>query len=92
MYIILPYTKKQAEKLNVIVKPSTRAGKKIDVYTKKGDYITSIGDINYLDYPYYIKLHGQKVADERRRLYWIRHEKDRKVKGTRGYYAGHLLW
>ena len=92
MYTIEPYTKEQAKKLNVIVKPSTRAGKKLDVYDSKGNYITSIGDINYLDYPKYLKKYGKTIAEQRRKLYYIRHEKDRKIKGTAGYYASHLLW
>jgi len=92
MYIITTYTKNQAKKLNVIVLPSEKKNKKIDVYDVYGNFIVSIGDINYLDYPNYTKLYGKKIADERKRLYKIRHKKDRLVKGTAGYYADQLLW
>jgi len=38
------------------------------------------------------KQYGKKIADERKRLYKIRHKKDRLVKGSPGYYADQLLW
>jgi predicted double-glycine peptidase len=92
MYIITTYTKNKAKKLNVIVLSSDKKNKKIDVYDVYGKFIVSIGDPNYLDYPNYTKQYGKKYADERKRLYKIRHKKDRLVKGTAGYYADQLLW
>jgi hypothetical protein len=92
MYIITTYTKKKAKKLNVIVLSSDKKNKKIDVYDVYGKFIVSVGDPNYLDYPNYTKKYGKKVADERKRLYKIRHKKDRLIKGTAGYYADQLLW
>jgi hypothetical protein len=35
-YRIKSYSKQRAEKLGVIIKPSTVSGKKIDVFNKKG--------------------------------------------------------
>ena len=32
------------------------------------------------------------TANERRKMYKIRHQKDRLKKGTNGYYADQLLW
>tara|TARA_Y100001937_G_C7115836_1_gene330087 strand:+ start:1656 stop:1934 length:279 start_codon:yes stop_codon:yes gene_type:complete len=90
-YRIKEYTKKQARKLGVQVKPSKVKGKKIDVF-KKGKKVASVGAIGYNDYPTYIQKKGKKYADERRRLYKIRHNKDRKVRGSAGYYADKLLW
>jgi hypothetical protein len=92
VYKILPYTVSQARRLNVKVKPSIRKGKKIDVYDKSGNFLTSVGAKGYLDYPTYKKLFGKKVADQRRRLYKQRHQADRKVKGSAGYFADQLLW
>ena len=92
MYRILPYTQAQARRLNVKVKPSTRQDKKIDVFDNKGNYITSVGAKGYLDYPNYKRLYGKTVADQRRRLYKIRHQADRIVKGSPGYFADQLLW
>lgn len=92
MYIILPYTKAKAKKLNVILKPSVRKNKKIDVFDKKGNYIVSIGASGALDYPNYVKYYGKEYADKRRKLYKLRHQKDRLIKGTAGYYADQLLW
>jgi hypothetical protein len=92
MYKILPYTAAQARRLNVMIRPSSRKGKKIDVFDKEGYYITSVGARGYLDYPTYKKLFGKTVADQRRKLYKARHDKDRKVKGSPGYFADKLLW
>jgi len=92
MYKILPYTLAQAKRLNVKVRLSSKAEKKIDVYDRKGNFIVSVGAKGYLDYPTYKKLFGKAVADQRRKLYKARHEKDRKVKGSPGYFADKLLW
>ena len=90
-YTITNYTFKQAKKIGVTVKPSTNKTKKIDVY-KKGKKIASIGAYGMNDFPTYIKKRGIKFAKTRRRLYKIRHNKDRKKKGSNGYYANFLLW
>lgn len=82
----------QAKRLNVIVKASKKEGKKIDVFTKDGKYITSIGAKGYLDYPYYLKYYGKQIADKKRKLYKIRHAKDRMIKFSRGWFADQLLW
>jgi hypothetical protein len=92
MYHITPYTKHRAQLLGVEVKPaSNQSKKKIDVY-KKGHKIASIGAKGYGDYPTYLQTKNKTFADERRRLYKIRHEKDRKIKGTPGYFSDQLLW
>ena len=62
--------------------PSTTPGKKIDVYA--GKKLASIGDTAYSDYPTYLQDKGKAFADERRRLYHIRHKKDEQKKGTPG--------
>jgi hypothetical protein len=90
-YTITNYTKQQANKLGVVVKPSSVKGKKIDVF-KNGEKIASVGALGYSDYPTYMKTKGKVYADERRRLYKIRHTKDRNVRGSDGYYADKLLW
>ena len=87
MYKILPYTLAQAKRLNVKVRPSSKADKKIDVYDRKGNFVVSVGAKGYLDYPTYKKLFGKEVADQRRKLYKIRHARDRKVKGSPGYFC-----
>lgn len=88
MYKIKNYTLEKAQQLGVLVKPSSNKNKKLDVY-KNGKKVVSIGDIHFKDYPTYMQLNGQVYADERRRLYNIRHKKD---KGTAGFYASKLLW
>lgn len=74
MYHITDYTKARAKEINVEVRPSKDPKKKIDVY-RDGQFIHSIGATNYSDYSTYIKEKGQAYADERRRLYHIRHTK-----------------
>lgn len=88
MYDIKDYTFKRAKKLNLIIKPSKIKDKKIDVY-KDNRKIASIGDINYSDYPTYIQTHGIQYADERRKLYHIRHKTNN---DTAGKLAKYLLW
>jgi hypothetical protein len=88
-YSISDYSFQQAKKLGVEIKPSKNPKKKIDVY--KGKKIISIGASGYKDYPTYMKQ-NKTLADERRRLYKSRHEKDRHIKGTAGYFADQILW
>lgn len=91
MYVITDYTKAQANKLGVVVKPSSKKNKKIDVF-KNDKKIASIGDINYLDYPNYIKRNGLEFANRRRELYRLRHKKDLSVVGSPGWLVSNLLW
>lgn len=88
VYEIQPYTFKKAKQLGLQVKPSSKAGKKIDVY-KQGDLVASIGAAKMGDYPSYIKEKGKAYAEERRRLYKIRHAKNT---GVAGKLASELLW
>ena len=91
MYKITARQKANASKLGVVIKPSTVKGKKIDVY-KNDVKIASIGALGYMDYDLYIKSKGLAYANERRRLYKIRHANDRNKKGTPGFYADKILW
>jgi hypothetical protein len=91
MYEITPYTKAQAKKFGVEVKPSTRKGKKIDVFSGEKK-LASIGALGMSDFPTYQKTHGKAFAEKRRDLYKIRHAKDAKIKGSAGYWASNLLW
>ena len=91
MYNIKPRQKRASKRLGVSIKPSTDSKKKVDVYL--GDKkISSIGAIEYSDYATYIKSNGLEYADNRKRLYKIRHEKTRKVVGSKSYYADQILW
>lgn len=90
-YQITQYTRNQALKLGVSVKHSTNPDKKIDVF-KNGDKIASVGAMGYGDYPTYMRTRGKEYADERRRLYKIRHSSDRNIRGSNGFYADKLLW
>lgn len=87
MYNITDYTKKKAKEINVEVRPSKNPKKKIDVY-KNDVYLHSIGAIGYQDYSQYLKEKGREFADERRRLYHIRHKEET----LGGLLAKWLLW
>jgi len=90
-YVITDYTRAQAKRLGVTIRPSTNPDKKLDVF-KDGVKVASCGARGYNDYPTFWRKFGKKYADSRRRLYKQRHEKDRHVVGSAGYYADKLLW
>ena len=95
-YKISTYTMNQAKRLGVNVRPSRTKGKKIDVI-KDGRKIASVGALGYADYPTYMAMERKGLipkgtANKRRAAYKRRHTKDRKVKGSRGFYADQLLW
>lgn len=95
-YKITTYTRNRAKNLGVEVRPSRTNGKKIDVL-KNGVKVASVGALGYADYPTFMDLEKKglvpKGTAKRRRLaYKSRHAKDRKVRGSAGYYADQLLW
>ena len=70
-YRITDYTKQQAKKLGVEVKPSKTKGKKIDVFKRQKS--VSVGAIGYKDFPTYSKLEKRGIyekgyANKRRKL------------------------
>lgn len=75
MYSITEYSKLKAKEIGVEIKSSIRKGKKLDVF-KNGKLIASIGQLGAGDYPTFVKEKGQVYADERRRLYHLRHKKN----------------
>jgi hypothetical protein len=89
-YQITNYSKAKAKNLGVTIKPSTNKNKKIDVF-KNEIKVATIGDINYNDYPTYLILKGKRYADERKRLYHLRHCKYSKIIDSNGYYAAKIL-
>ena len=90
-YHITKYTLNKAKKLGLVIKPSKNKTKKINVY-KRDKKIGTIGAKGMNDYPTYILKNGIKYAKTRRRLYRIRHEKDRHIKWSNGWLADKLLW
>ena len=90
-YKITKYTLDRAKELGVTVRPSSVKGKKIDVF-KNGKKVASVGAIGYGDYPTFIKTKGKEYAEKRRKFYKFRHEKDRHVINSNGWYADKLLW
>lgn len=99
-YTITAYSRARAKALGVIIKQSTRKGKKIDVFKKvknsKGEIVlkklASIGALGMGDYPTFKKTKGKEFADKRRKAYKSRMAKNRNKVGTAGYYADKILW
>ena len=91
-YNITIYSYDKAKQLNLIIKPSKNKSKKIDVYDIDNKYLNSIGDIRYNDYPNYCIIYNKQYADERRRLYHIRHKKNINVINSKQYLSANLLW
>ena len=89
MYNITYYSFEKAAELGLTIKPSTRKGKKIDVY-KDDDYLVSIGSIKNFDYPTYVLEKGKAYAEKRKALYPQRHRKD--LKHFKGFVAMYILW
>ena len=87
MYEISPRTYKVAKQYGIEIEPSAKINKKIDVF-KDGKYIASIGDIRFKDFHIYLKENGKAYANERARLYYLRH----KNASLREQLAKLLLW
>lgn len=95
----MPYTitnelRQRAKALNVTVKSSTDASKKLDVY-QNGKLIARIGQAHAMDYLLYKSLYGQEYAAKKRELYYKRHPYNVKMKDdiyTPDYLAKKLLW
>lgn len=88
-YTITNYSKQKAKEYDVIIKPSKKKNKKIDVY-KDNKLIASIGAKTYKDYPTYMIEEGKEYADKRRKLYKQRHKKD--LNSGNGMWANRILW
>ena len=91
-YRITNYTRNKARKLGVRVRNSTNRAKKLDVFDRAGKKVASVGARGMGDFPTFMRQNGAEHAKTRRRLYKMRHEKDRHIKGTRGWFADQLLW
>lgn len=96
MYQPTRYSYLKAKLLGVKIYPSENPNKKLDVY-KKGIKMASIGDINYLDYPNFVKLEKAGklepgTAKKRRAAYLKRHAKTSKRKFSPSWYASKILW
>jgi len=91
-YQIQAYTHLMAYKHGVKAVVSKNPNKKIDVLDFNDNYICSIGDIRYKDFPTYFKERGTEYAERRRDLYHRRHMKHSNVLGSKSFYASRLLW
>jgi hypothetical protein len=91
-YKIKKYTLDKAKELGVQVFPSDNPKYKIEVYDSDGVFLFYGGSPKYSDFPTYMGTHGKEYADERRRLYRLRHKKEIDDVGSRGWWIAELLW
>jgi hypothetical protein len=91
-YKIKQYTLGKAKELGVQVFPSDNPKYKIEVYDADGVFMFYGGSPKYSDFPTYMETHGREYANERRRLYRLRHKKEIDDVGSRGWYISELLW
>ena len=96
MYRVKSRQRDIAKQIGVVIRPSERANKKLDVY-RDGFYVASIGDVRYNDY--YDYLAGEQkgkenpgVAALRRNAYYARHQANLKIPYSPGWYSWKLLW
>lgn len=88
-YIITEYCYDKAIKLNLILKVSKNPLKKLDVYNI---FIASIGDSNYMDYPYDIITYNLEYTNKRKQLYFRRPKKYAAEKYSKYWLVLNLLW
>lgn len=88
-YTITNYSKQKAKEYDVIIKPSKKKNKKIDVY-KDNKLIATIGQKGYKDYGKFLEEEGKEYADKKRELYRKRHKKD--LTSGNGLWTNRLLW
>jgi len=97
-YKVSSRTKRIASKIGLVVLPSSRKGKKLDVYDKKtGRYKASIGAEGYKDFHIYRDLESKGkipkgTADKKRKNYEKRHGCNNAKKGSNNLLACLLLW
>jgi hypothetical protein len=91
-YKIKQYTLDKARELGVQVFPSDNPKYKIEIYNDDGVFMFYGGSPLYSDYPTYLETDGYMYADERRRLYRLRHRKEIEKVGSRGWWIAELLW
>ena len=93
VYQIKKHTLDRAKELGLKVFASDNPKYKIEVYDGlSGHFLFYGGDSNYSDYPSYLESHGREYANERRRLYRIRHQKEINNIGSKGSIIAYLLW
>lgn len=90
-YIPTDRQERNARALGVRIAPAKNKAKKLDVY-RNGRKVASIGARGYMDFDMWLAEKGAGYASERRRLYKIRHERNRHKEGSPGYYADKILW
>ena len=97
----MPAMRKKADKLGLVLKRSTRKGKKLDAYDRlTGEKVGSFGALGFGDYPTFMAMESrgelpQGFAKKKRYLYRNRHFNYAALgrqDATPGYLAYMILW
>ena len=96
IYIIQKQQRQNARRLGVVIVPSKDPEKKIAVF-RDGILVANIGAKGMMDFYLYRKAERagkfpRGYANERKRLYKIRHAANRRKFGTRSFFADQILW
>ena len=96
IYIIQKEQRQNARRLGVVIVPSKDKEKKIAVF-KDGILVANIGAKGMMDFYLYRKAERagkfpRGYANERKRLYKLRHKENRRKFGTPSFYADQILW
>lgn len=87
-YQISEYSLEKAKTLGVELRPSNTKMKTIDIY-KNDEFVCSIGNKRYLDFPALVDKFGMNVACDKRREYKIRHKYS---KGEVAFFTNKIIW
>ena len=95
-YIIQKEQRQNARRLGVVIVPRKDKEKKIAVF-RDGILVANIGAKGMMDFYLYRKAERagkfpRGHANERKRLYKIRHQANRRKFGTPSFYADQILW
>jgi len=96
-YNISDATYKIAKQLGLEIFPADKLDKKLEVYdAKTGIFLFYVGDSRYMDYHLYLDYENKGLvpkgtANDRKRLYHIRHKNDIEI-SRKSYIGAKLLW
>jgi hypothetical protein len=71
-FIITDFELENANKLNLIIKPSKNLHKKIDVYDNNNNFLFSIGNYLVPTYSDWFRTHGKEYANIKQKLYHMK--------------------
>jgi len=93
-FIITDFELENANKLNLIIKPSKDLYKKIDVYDNNNNFLFSIGNYLVPTYSDWFRTNGKEYANTKQKLYHMKNiylTKNQPVNSLH-YVSSSILW